>query len=97
MNVILLDTDRISKALYTNNPVGPPISLISTINETEQAKYIASEIEKVIASSNGLIQYNDIAVLMRANFISQKFERIFRAKQIPFALVSLILDLLTIF
>ncbi|KAI9359000.1 P-loop containing nucleoside triphosphate hydrolase protein [Pilaira anomala] len=84
--VIEQDTERMTKALYTNNPVGPPIALIDTINETKQAVFVATEIEKVVACSNGLIQYKNIAVLMRANFISEKFERIFRACQIPFHL-----------
>lgn len=86
-----LDKTRIDKALYTNNPDGIPISLISTHNEESQAEWVAKEIKKVMTYSKGLIQYKDIAVLMRMNFISQQFEKVFRKHKIPFSIVSWII------
>lgn len=79
-----------NKALYTNNPIGIPTSLIETADEKKQAEYVAYEISKVVDYSKGLIQYKDIAILMRANFITHQFERILRKHQIPFNLVSVI-------
>ncbi|KAI8048251.1 P-loop containing nucleoside triphosphate hydrolase protein [Thamnidium elegans] len=85
-HVILQDAERMNKALYTNNPVGIPISLIKTADEKKQAEYVAYEISKVVDYSQGLIQYKDIAILIRANFITHQFERILRKHQIPFNL-----------
>jgi DNA helicase-2/ATP-dependent DNA helicase PcrA len=62
--------------------------LISTHNEESQAEWVAKEIKKVMTYSKGLIQYKDIAVLMRMNFISQQFEKVFRKHKIPFSIVS---------
>ncbi|GAA5811253.1 hypothetical protein MFLAVUS_004686 [Mucor flavus] len=85
-HVIMQDTERMNKALYTNNPIGIPTSLIETADEKKQAEYVAYEISKVVDYSKGLIQYKDIAILMRANFITHQFERILRKHQIPFSL-----------
>ncbi|KAI9246993.1 P-loop containing nucleoside triphosphate hydrolase protein [Helicostylum pulchrum] len=85
-HVIMQDAERMNKALYTNNPVGIPISLIKTADEKKQAEYVAYEISKVVDYSKGLIQYKDIAILIRANFITHQFERILRKHQIPFNL-----------
>jgi DNA helicase-2/ATP-dependent DNA helicase PcrA len=84
----MLDKTRIDKALYTNNPDGIPISLVSTYNEESQAEWVAKEISKVMKYSKNLIEYKDIAVLMRMNFISQQFEKVFRKHKIPFSIVS---------
>lgn len=77
------------KALYTNNPTGIPISLITTTDEKRQAEFVAYEIGKLINYSKGLVQYKDIAILMRANYSFRQFERTFRVHKIPFLLVSL--------
>lgn len=84
-----IDVKRIDKSLFTNNPRGIPISLISTRNEDEQAEFVAKEIKKVIKYSKGLVTYKDFAVLMRMNYISQKFEATFRKQRIPFTIVSI--------
>ncbi|KAI8065345.1 P-loop containing nucleoside triphosphate hydrolase protein [Gilbertella persicaria] len=88
LHVITQDRSRIDKALYTNNPEGVPIAIIRTRNEESQAKLVAKEIKQIITYSKGLINYKDIAVLMRMNFISQQFERVFRSHNIPFSIVG---------
>lgn len=85
---ITIDTKRIDKNLYTNNPEGIPISLISTHDPITQAEFVAAEIKKALIYSKGLIQYKDIAVLMRMNAFSQNLEQIFRLNKIPFTMVS---------
>lgn len=87
----MLDDKRIDKLLYTNNPEGIPISLISTQDSQSQADFVAAEIKKAIIYSKGLIQYKDIAILMRMNFISQQFESTFRLNKIPFTMVRQLL------
>ncbi|KAI9478113.1 MAG: P-loop containing nucleoside triphosphate hydrolase protein [Benjaminiella poitrasii] len=88
LHVITQDKTRIDKSLYTNNPEGIPIHLVKTRDEDSQAELVAKEIKKVVTYSKGLIQYKDIAVLMRMNFISQQFERTFRSHKIPFTIVG---------
>ncbi|CAO0794680.1 unnamed protein product [Mucor circinelloides] len=88
LHVIKQDVKRIDKSLFTNNPRGIPISLISTRNEDEQAEFVAKEIKKVIKYSKGLVTYKDFAVLMRMNYISQKFEATFRKQRIPFTIIG---------
>lgn len=88
LHVIKQDVKRIDKSLYTNNPVGIPISLITTSNEDEQATFVAKEIKKIMKYSKGLLDYKDFAVLMRMNYISQKFEATFRKYRIPFTVIG---------
>ncbi|KAI8337373.1 P-loop containing nucleoside triphosphate hydrolase protein [Choanephora cucurbitarum] len=88
LHVISQDRTRIDKALYTNNPKGIPIVLNRPKNEFSQATFVAKEISRVIKYSKGLINYKDIAVLMRMNFISQQFEQVFRSHKIPFTIVG---------
>lgn len=84
---VYLDKKRHDKNLYTNNPAGVPISFIDTPNEETQAEFVAAEIKRVIKYSKGLITFKDIAVLMRMNYISQKFEHTFRKHKIPYTVV----------
>ncbi|KAI8638789.1 P-loop containing nucleoside triphosphate hydrolase protein [Parasitella parasitica] len=87
LHVIKQDVTRIDKSLYTNNPVGIPISILSTRNEDTQAEFVAKEIKKVIKYSKGLVSFKDFAVLMRSNFTSRKFEATFRKLRIPFSII----------
>ncbi|KAF1803631.1 P-loop containing nucleoside triphosphate hydrolase protein [Mucor lusitanicus] len=88
LHVIKQDVKRIDKSLYTNNPAGIPISLISLRDEDDQATFVAKEIKKIIKYSKGLLDYKDFAVLMRMNYISQKFEATFRSHRIPFTIIG---------
>jgi DNA helicase-2/ATP-dependent DNA helicase PcrA len=93
LHVIKQDPDRVDKSLFTNNPGGIPISLVTVRDQTKQADFVASEIRKVITYSKGLIQYKDIAVLMRMNFISNDLETSFRNHKIPYVVVSISLSI----
>ncbi|KAI9256138.1 P-loop containing nucleoside triphosphate hydrolase protein [Helicostylum pulchrum] len=88
LHVITQDQSRVSKTLYTNNPRGVPMSVITPQNSEDEANFVAAEIKKTIRNSKGLIQYKDIAVLMRMNFISRAFESTFRLNKIPFTMVG---------
>lgn len=87
-DVFLPDSSRFNKSLRTNNPDGKPIFRITTDDEESQAEFVANEIKKIISGSKGLINYKDIAVLMRMNFISRQFEGAFKCHKIPFTIVS---------
>lgn len=83
-----IDQDRTQKTSFTNNPRGIPIVLLTTRNEKSQAELVAKEINRVIEGSKGLLEYKDVAILMRANHSSEQFERVLRAYEIPFKYVS---------
>lgn len=59
-----------------------------TGDEEEQAEFVAREIKRVVIYSKGLITFNDIVILMRANQTSFLFERVFRARKVPFTVVN---------
>ena len=82
------DKKRINKSLYTNNPEGIPMSLISTANSQTEAEFVATEIKKAMHYSKGILEYKDFAVLMRMNFLSEKFEHAFREHNIPYTMVG---------
>ncbi|KAI8991764.1 P-loop containing nucleoside triphosphate hydrolase protein [Mycotypha africana] len=88
LHVITQDKKRIVKSLYTNNPDGVPIALLEPEDEEDQVRIITKEIRKIIKLSKGLIQYKDIAILMRMNYISRQFETTFRRNKIPFSIVG---------
>ena len=89
LHVIKQDPDRVEKSIFTDNPRGIPISIISVQDHLKQAEFVASEIRKVVTYSKGLIQYKDIAILMRMNYISNDLETAFRNHKIPYVVVSL--------
>lgn len=88
MPIFPSDSSRFNKSLRTKNPDGVPIFRVSTDDEESQAEFVASEIRNIISGSMGLINYKDIAVLMRMNFISREFEGVFRRHKIPFIMVN---------
>ncbi|CEG78325.1 hypothetical protein RMATCC62417_12954 [Rhizopus microsporus] len=88
LHIIKQDPDRIEKSLFTDNPRGIPISIISVHDHLKQSEFVASEIRKVVTYSKGLIQYKDIAILMRMNYISNDLETAFRNHKIPYVVVG---------
>ncbi|KAG2195912.1 hypothetical protein INT47_002685 [Mucor saturninus] len=52
LHVIKQDEQRIDKLLYTNNPEGIPISLITTQDPKSQADFVAAEIKKAIVGGD---------------------------------------------
>lgn len=87
---MFLDASRFNKSLRTDNPDGKPIFRISADDEESQAEMVADEIKNMIKKSNGLIEYKDIAILLRMNYMSRHFESVFRQEKIPYAIVSLL-------
>ncbi|KAI9253027.1 P-loop containing nucleoside triphosphate hydrolase protein [Sporodiniella umbellata] len=87
-HIIQQDSTRIDKTLFTKNGNGIPISLASVGDQKNQAEFVACEIRKIISYSKGLINYSDIAVLMRMNFISNDVENAFRSHSIPYVVVG---------
>ncbi|KAI8330577.1 P-loop containing nucleoside triphosphate hydrolase protein [Chlamydoabsidia padenii] len=86
--VIQKDTERIDKGLYTRNSAGTPLSLLNCKTEQDEGRVIADEIIRTIEYSHGLIQYKDIAVLVRMHYLTQNMESVFNKSKIPYEIIG---------
>lgn len=84
-NVIDNNSARKGKNLWTNNGVGKKINWHTSSDESDEAKYIAGEIEKQVASGKSL---SDIAVLYRMNAMSGPVESALVRSGIPYKLIG---------
>ena len=82
-SVIVKNSGRYPKKLFTESPAGEKITLHSAYSEKEEAKYITSEIKKKIKKQKKLNE-NDIAILYRANFQSRILEEAMLKEDIPY-------------
>lgn len=86
---MIIDENRTARELYTNNNQGMPISILKASSDTQEAHMVAKEINRIVELSDGLIKYRDIAIIIRMNFLSQKFVDALMDARIPFVVVSL--------
>lgn len=74
---------RYEKNLFTENPKGEEVVLKSFLKVGDEATFIANKIDELkIRDKN--VKYNDIAVLFRSSYLTQKLENILVAKHIPY-------------
>lgn len=78
--VIAKNSRRKEKNLFTENPNGDPITLYEAIDEYDEARFAVEEIKKNIKNE---IDYNNFAVLFRANHQSRVLEEVFLKNNIP--------------
>ncbi|KAF7731588.1 hypothetical protein EC973_009352 [Apophysomyces ossiformis] len=88
LHVVNHDQNRHPKQLFTQNPVGVPLSLLKMKDDTREAASVADEIDRIIKYSKGLITYKDIAILVRMNFMSRNVEQALSSHQIPYVVVG---------
>ncbi len=84
-SVIVNNTQRVSKNLYSNKGKGEPITLFEALDEGHEAKFIARTI-----SSNSTTQTNfeDFAILYRTNAQSRAIEEALIAESIPYKILG---------
>ncbi|ORZ08164.1 DNA helicase [Absidia repens] len=87
-HVIEQDDERIEKGLYTNNGKGTPISILNCESEIPESLTVAEEILRMVHFSKGLIQYKDIAILVRVHYLTQNMETALRASDIPYQIIG---------
>jgi DNA helicase-2/ATP-dependent DNA helicase PcrA len=80
--VIVNNTKRKEKTLWSGNAGGRPIALYYPCTEQEEADFIASEIKKLRFSERRV--YDDFGVLIRTNSLSRAIEEAFLAENIPY-------------
>ncbi|NFF63262.1 DNA helicase PcrA [Clostridium sporogenes] len=84
--VIKNNSQRKNKVLRTENENGNKIKVFRAYSDIDEAKFIASEIKKIIKDSDK--SFNDFAVLYRTNAQSRIFEDIFMKGDIPYRLIG---------
>ncbi|KAI0091225.1 P-loop containing nucleoside triphosphate hydrolase protein [Irpex rosettiformis] len=77
------DKSRIQKTLHTSHDVGPKPTLRLFSTAELEATSTAVEIKRVIASTGGMLGYNDFSVLLRYNALSRVFESALQKEGIP--------------
>lgn len=77
---------RVDKALWTDNESGPPVQLFEAYDEREEAEYVASEAQRLVAQ--GVCRYGDCAVMYRTNAQSRALEDALIRHGIPYQLVG---------
>ena len=83
--VIKNNTDRKDKALWSENKGGDKITVYSAANDKDETDDIA---KKILALKAQGIDYKDIAILYRANYLSRSMENSCMAFGIPYKLIG---------
>lgn len=81
-NIITKNTKRMPKELWTDRKKGENIFYCTTINEKEEARYIAQSIKELYLK--GKYSYGDIGILYRVNQQSKALEEALRDNGQPY-------------
>jgi len=84
--VIGANTMRKAKRLWTENGPGHPVTIFEAYDETEEASYVAREIERLVAREGRSLR--DFAVMYRTNAQSRALEDAFRRYRLKYKLVG---------
>jgi len=76
---------RIEKTLFTNNQDGELLEVIIGSDENDEARQIVGEIQDLINSG---VNPSEIAILYRANFLSQSLEKAFISRGLNYELLG---------
>jgi len=85
-HVISHNTLRTDKRLWTTNDHGLPITVYEAYDEQEEAEYVVSEVEKLVAE--GHCRLRDCAIMYRTNAQSRVIEDAFVRHGLPYKLVG---------
>lgn len=84
--VIKNNVNRIEKKLWTDNPKGEPISVLSCQSETDESEKVAANIKKAILKYK--LDFLNIAILYRTNAQSRSIEDALRRNGIPYVIIG---------
>jgi len=84
--LIVNNTKRKHKELFTENSDGTPVRLISYPTQKEEADEIVAQISNLVDS--GQRQLKDFAIFFRINALSRAFEHALREYGVPFQIVN---------
>ncbi len=88
-SVIARNTNRKSKAMWTDSDEGHKVIYYRTDRDKDEAKFVADEISKLHGSKDiSSSEYSDMAVLCRMNAQTRLFEEAFMAQGIPYRVIG---------
>ena len=90
-SVIANNRSRKAKKLWTDADEGRKITCCRTMDEKEEASYIASEIDRIhdgSYSDSKAARYSDFAILYRTNAQSRTFEEALSRRDIPYRVLG---------
>ena len=85
-SVISVNEQRKPKELWTDNETGEPVRVVETYTEQEEARFVVSEIERLVDLGETLL--GDCAVMYRTNAQSRVIEEAFIRYGTPYKLVA---------
>ena len=85
--VIAENVDRKGKTLRTDRMGGERITLVTTSSETDEARWIADQIEASVSEGPGR-PYREMSILYRTNAQSRALEDVFRRRGLPYQIVG---------
>ncbi|WP_341794167.1 MULTISPECIES: DNA helicase PcrA [unclassified Rickettsia] len=85
-NVINNNKNRHSKTLWTDKDSGEKIKIVSCWSDKEEARFIASEIDRLVRE--GKYNASGIAILVRAGFQTRSFEEAFINSAVPYKIIG---------
>ena len=86
-HVIAENVDRKGKTLRTERAGGEPITVVETFDETDEARWIVSDME-VRVRDVPTWSYRDVAVLYRTNAQARALEDAFRREGVPYQVIG---------
>ncbi|ORY73640.1 P-loop containing nucleoside triphosphate hydrolase protein [Leucosporidium creatinivorum] len=86
--VVRQDTTRIPKSLTATHPTGSSVVLHCAPTAFDEASFIAAQIKHLVAHSGGLVDYGDVAVLLRYGALSRVVEVALQKSGIPSRMVG---------
>ena len=84
-SVVRNNKARKEKQLWTENGEGDPVICYEAINESDEANYVVTQIEKLHAEG---VDYADFAIFYRTTAQSRVFEEALRRGNIPYQIIG---------
>jgi DNA helicase-2/ATP-dependent DNA helicase PcrA len=84
--LIKFNLEQLKKDLWTENPVGEPVRLLSCIDDRDEGHQILSVIRSEIAAEQRALR--DFAILYRTNAQSRSLEDVLRRNGVPYVIVG---------
>jgi DNA helicase-2/ATP-dependent DNA helicase PcrA len=85
-SIIDNNRNRHGKSLWTDKDKGERIKIISCWNEREEARFVVSEIGKLVTT--GKYSAGQVAILVRAGFQTRAFEEVFISNALPYKIIG---------
>ena len=85
--VILNNTNRKEKKLWTDNDPGEKITIYAGADERDETDYVADKIDTMI-KENPKLTYQDFAILYRTNAMSRVMEETLKRRRLPYQIVG---------